>query len=493
MTQVAGNRGHQPPYSLSSSSRQAGRAPSNKQSGQNAQPVRFGGGPVHNMMSNGWQGFVNLSLPTFEKITEVFIWGFLAQDVVAMWLPRIFALLTEGREKYDPKEDPKAKDLPFAKQLTKWVDGNLKGLNWENFKEGTKREFATGPGLLIVPAVLFIGASKLANSSVKMPFSAVKGIGKGLERKFEKDSLDKLPEVTPEVYQKAVQEYVNSIFVDPLLIQHKGDALKKWSEDWVKNLLLENSKAKKEETTRLSGVLKKIIRDFNREHRIMPYPAKGNGKEITNLIADKYPLHRSEATWVSYQPIKLTELLDEDLEKAAQRLRQLPINDVLRDLKGMEGLVKEVGEKAADSEPLSELARNTTQKLIKMKFGLAMTATVVTAAYLAKLAFWAQSHGTYQATRFLNEKNAQAHSAKAKASHPQSAGTHMPSQCGNSPLSNTPLAGSTYALQPAFSAAPQLAQPLPFALAAQAWSPNPFGLPQLGAPLKFGSTERGDV
>lgn len=449
MTQVSGNRGVQPPYkpSVSADPRRSVQSKSTQSVGQNAQPVRFRGGAVQQALGNGWNGFVNLSLPSFEKITEVFIWGFLAQDVIAMWLPRIYALLTEGRKKYDPKDDPKAKNEPFGTQFRKYIKGNVEGLNWQNFSEGTKREFATGPGLLIVPAGIFVAASRLVNPAIKMPFQAVKGLGKGLAEHMQ-DVKDK------DAFRKELKGYVRSIFQDPKLTTAKGKELEAWSNQWVDNLYNENIPAKKQKMDELSKQLNEMVRDFNQTNRMEPYFRKPGAKTpIERLMEDEHPLHRKESTWISYRPKLLFETPikegitpERQLAKADRSLRQMPVTEVLRDLTRMEGMVKDI-ESRAKEVALSDAAQQTMQSLVAKKGLMSLFATVTAAAYTVKLAFWAQSHDTYQATRFLNEKTAQNHGSQPQcANAPSSRRSNM-----SQPQSISSTAGSANALQPAFS------------------------------------------
>ncbi len=501
MDQVAGHRGRLSPYSPIPTTRQSGRVIAGSFSPQKSAGVRFGG--LQNAAAGSWQGFVNFSLPTFEKITEVFLWAFLAQDVVAMWLPRIYALLTEGRAKYDPKTDPNAKDLPFGKQVSKWVDGNLKGLNWGNFKEGTKREFATGPGLLMVPAFVFLLANKLANPSVTMPYPALKTMGAGLAEHLEGHS--------PEHYKTQLKDYISSIFADPDLKNHswkvEGKADRKiadWANDWVEHLFKEypSTEAKEKHSKKLTDELKTAIRDFNRKDRILPYEKEGSG--VRSLMSDKNPLHRSESTWVAYE----RKVLDESLAKgdqtlAAQKLRQIPTAEVLSDLERMAGFARAVGEKATSGVTLAESARLSTEKLIKMKFGLAVGATVITAAYLTKLAFWAQNHGAYQATRLLNEKalNNQACKQPNKAARSPQAGiapmTNAHCLVPAQPLNpvNPALAGSAYGLQPVFSvgASPATRFPLGLPVRQSGWGTHPLNGKPAVSNVQFGKNAKPEL
>ena len=435
MVQVQRNRGVQPPDNhLFASPRKSGRVQADVQAGQKSHVVRFSGNGAHAAVGNAWQGFVRHSVPTFQNITEVFIWGFLAQDVIAMWLPRIYALLTEGRKKYDPQSDPAVKTQPFGTQFKKWVAGNYKGLNWDNFCEGTKREFATGPGLLMVPAAVFLAVSRIANSAVKMPFASVEGLGKGLAEHFEAAHLNNKT-LDDKTYQKAVQNYISELFQDSKLKEtlkdeKGGKFLDGWSKAWVQNFDQADANEKAKTTQKLSQQLQDTVRKFNREHRSLKYAEN-------SLIKDDYPLLRSESTWVSYRPTKQGD-------KAAKHLKQMPMTELLHDLEKMEGLVKAAKDKAVSAGSVSEAMQQTMARMVKVKFGLSVGATLVTSAYLIKLAFWAQNHDSYQATRLLNEK-----ASEKKGSHRSA--PMAESNCSATPQSLPTTAGSTFGLQPAFS------------------------------------------
>lgn len=116
----------------------------------------------------------------FGKISGVFLVAFLAQDVVAMWLPRIGVSLKRQREIYDPNQDPASKNMPMKDQVKNWVWKNFKGLNWANFAEVAGRELATGPGVLALPTLLYIFARRAyGKSAIELGHKPLKEMAEG--------------------------------------------------------------------------------------------------------------------------------------------------------------------------------------------------------------------------------------------------------------------------------------------------------------------------
>lgn len=125
-----------------------------------AQP-KFGG-PLTTRLTNLKLATGAKTLIASEKIVEMFLWNFLILDACGMWLPRIRVSLTRGAIPYDVREDPEMKDKPLPVQVKKTIKENIKGYNWVNFYEEASREFATGPGMLMVPAVMYLLAKRLS-------------------------------------------------------------------------------------------------------------------------------------------------------------------------------------------------------------------------------------------------------------------------------------------------------------------------------------------
>lgn len=434
MTQPVGHRGPQPLNYVSPSARpKTGRRKAGPQVGSTASGVKFGGGMG--------QSLLNGSVGTFQKITEVFLWGFLAQDALAMWLPRVWTSLQEGKETYDPNEDPQVKNKPFGDQVKAWLTGNWKGLNWVNFFEGTKREFATGPGLLAVPATAFMLNRALANPATELSTSSINGFGEGLQHHLVKEKYKNLftGEKGKESLKNAVKDYVEEAFVDikrmvedvsqtpeaRVKARELQKIIKVWAnaevDESVKHASLPGPKRLVENVKQAFGqgspdknlpALRKSVEeklwDFNREYRINKYDFKKLG-----VIVDTNPLNNTGKTWVSYQPEKIEKILADkvttaDIENAKKAVRQTEFANVKNDVARIGGYVNKIWNNHADKEgsKIAEATERTVKELTRNKWLFGGGVTLLTAAYLVKLAFWAQNHGTYQATRLLTDNAA---------------------------------------------------------------------------------------
>lgn len=430
MTQAVGHRGPQPPNYVSSFARpKAGsKLATRPQPKANANGVKFGG---------MGQALMNGSVNTFQNITEVFLAGFLAQDVFAMWMPRVKTALQEGQETYDPTQDPEMKDKPFKEQARAWVTGNVQGLNWINFFEATKREFATGPGLLAVPALAFMINRALANPAIELSHASLKGIGEGLPEHLKETSAQFK---NKNEFSKVVKGYLENTFTDinhvadkglegadsKVSKQAKGEAgkireiVKQWIDTEVdgsvkhaelsgRKRFVENFKrtfGKGNVNENLPTLREKVeteIWNFNRKYRINEY------KEMQGLIQDKAPLNNTAKTWHSYRLDKIKAALAEKTEavvaEAKKGLRQTEFANIRNDVTRVGGFINKAWEKyeAGNKSNIAKATDDAMKSLITRKWAFGTGVTLLTAAYLVKLAFWAQNHGTYQATRLLND------------------------------------------------------------------------------------------
>jgi len=195
----------------------------------------------------------------FQPISENFVWEFTAQDVVALWIPRIINALRRGRHPYDPNEDPSLRE---GKPLQQWLHSvvqNTKGLNWSNAREESYREFETGPGIFIAPSIIFaLGSSavlghlalQMSNKDLHTYTNALtqlkptlKGAGDAdavaqqffqhlLENGHFKPHLNQPIEIpTPKGTEGVSEKLVKMMNVATGKKNHTGqDALKVWSE-----------------------------------------------------------------------------------------------------------------------------------------------------------------------------------------------------------------------------------------------------------------------
>lgn len=95
----------------------------------------------------------------FQPITENYLWAFMAQDVLGLWIPRIYGSLERGRIKYDEKKDPHAVHRSPSQQRRYHILKTIRGLNYWNGWEETAREIQNGPGIFIGQGFLYAGAA----------------------------------------------------------------------------------------------------------------------------------------------------------------------------------------------------------------------------------------------------------------------------------------------------------------------------------------------
>ncbi len=388
--------------------------------------VRFGG---------GWSGalavcanrtgdrLTSLLLPIFQTISEVFLAAFLALDVVSMWLPRIGTSLLTGSEQKDPKQDPYAKNLPFKEQVRWWIRENTRGLNWLNFAEETKREFATGPGLLIIPGVAFALARRLmvAQSAVKLDHKELNGLTHGFIEHLKQSPLGNIEgKIKPDDFKAELTKYIADCFKDPglkaTLLTDKGmaktygQALDAWSKKFVDAAFgvidPEYQGNPKEYAQFLQDELYQQLREYNLTYRLKPhditYLHQGvEQKKAPEAIKNLLP--RSDSAWIGYNQGKYPAF------DGVEQVSPKPIKQFLNNLKQWIDLPKSVwGQKTVNGTgvlqgTLPELLESGLKKLVTQKFVLATGVLVSSAYYMSRLAFWAQSHDSYQATRTLKQ------------------------------------------------------------------------------------------
>lgn len=428
-----GQRGGQPLYIAIQTSRQkVAQRPAQDARSEGPHGVKFGSGFGKKAIDG--------SVSVFQKINEVFIWGFLAQDVVGMWLPRVGTSLKVGREPYDPSEDPEAKNLPFDQQVKKWIIGNVKGLNWVNFSEGTKRESATGPGLLAMPALLFMMNRYMGNPSQELSFASMTRLRKGFREHLKAQEAQGRTIDTKEAYKAEVHKYIRSMFVDPDVKNVKigRQSLDDWCKAWTETAFAETDKNAwervKDNFGKKSGpayklgemaeALHKHILAFNREHRAVQYDAPKGASPLAEFIKDDAPLHRADHVWASYQP----HLSGEEAKK---QLDNVHVSKITEDLKRFGWAARSIWDNHQTKKEgytlLSEAVDKTMKDLVVRKFWLGVGTTVLSALYLTRLAFWAQNHGTYQAVRQFRD-DAPGNKKKHQGASQPSAQAAMPMQ-----------------------------------------------------------------
>ncbi len=293
-----------------------------------AQPVRLQPKPYQPRFGLNMASHMLQPTTWFQLISENFVWAFLAQDVIALWIPRIINALRRGRNPYDPAVDPAMEGRSPLYQLGHSLYKNTKGLNWKNSLEETLREVETGPGLFIAPSIVFGLGSALAlgRLAVTMGYHDLQAyknafintvrssqllhrnvpagtLEKGLTYEFMKNMLhhghfkagiDKLLPTsfmkTSEVDQSLVQ-FLQKAYPQKSLSQVTfKDALNAWLGRWVrltpqKGKLIDSQFVNK--TNELEGLMKRLVFWFNEsilknaKHGYLRIPSLGKQAETT--------------------------------------------------------------------------------------------------------------------------------------------------------------------------------------------------------------------
>lgn len=374
-------------------------------------------GLAHNVARTGGNFLSQSSerlIPLFEKITEVFVWSFLAQDAVAMWLPRVGTSLATGRIPYETSEDPSVQKLPFKEQAKIWLMKNIKGLNWVNFNEETKREFATGPGVLTIPALIFMFSRRMfGKSAAELNYHTLKEMTHGFQQHLANSPLaNKTGAVTPNEYQAEVRKFFASMFEDPDFKKFKvpganqtyREYLDSWADDYVKAVFNSPTRKEKNEALRkLGDQLEEVLTGFNRNHRLKPFQYARNG--FTDMV--ERPLHRADYIHVAF-------------DKASKPSHE-PIGHLVRNVRRWSDFAETVWKEkrfgGANGQMLEgkigDIAERIFKKVAAKKMFIAIGTTLLAGAYLVKLAFWAQNHDSYNATRLLKDTPGGGHGAPA--------------------------------------------------------------------------------
>ena len=400
---------------------------------------QFSGAALTQMGNRVMQSGSRKLIPVFQNITELFIAAFLAQDLVAMVLPRIQKSLMRGRDEYDPAKDPNAKDLPFTQQMRKWVTGNVSGLNWANASEESKRELATGPGMLVIPAVAYaIARRMMGKTAVELGHAPLNAMSQGFMDHLKEAGLADAKEITPVQYRAELSKFLSKSFCDPALnttqvgktAQTYRQYLDDWSKRWVDGLFgAETAKGRKDALETLGEELKGKMTAFNRVARLGEdtIGQAGSGKYALEMNGVKElierPLHRSDYAWTAF----------------GNKPQHQPLAHLVEDLRRWgdyaETVFKEKTLNAGNaSKTLHEVAEGTLKRLVNKKFLMGIGLTLVSGLYLVKVAKWAMSHDTYQANRKLQlgaAPAAGAPAATAQAPQPATAPQAAPSNGGH--------------------------------------------------------------
>lgn len=335
----------------------------------------------------------------FQKITEIYLVGFLAIDVVALWITRIIKGLQRGAEKYDAANDPANEGLPPSKVLQKSFRKNLQGLNWLNGLEEALREVITGPAGFVVPAVTFSFASRqFAKNSIEMgygPLTQMKDAFANYAATAGKDSATLKPAEFKNLYRDFLRNVLKAD--DDMLSKtidvsgkNKGKTFAQyiddWTERWVKTAgkSLESDLPAKEQKTVRTALEKlnaefeeTLVKGYNRKHRL------GDRLYHHNNIAARLADKSGQATTVSK-----------------------PIDELLTSFTRFKDFSREVVKSQNPGGKLSEVVEKTYRKLVGKKFFFGILATLAASAFMYVIPRISQRNKHYPANRLYMEGGA---------------------------------------------------------------------------------------
>ncbi len=421
---------------------QAGKAPALNAASQN---VRFSGFLPPALETR----LLNKSIWTFSQITEVFLWAFLAQDAIAMWMPRIRQSLVTGAIEYDPTQDPENKFLTPWQLLKKHTTKTLQGLNWVNFNEETKREFATGPGVLLIPTIAYAAARRLfCERAVELGHGPLTQLTYGfiehLKNNPELDQVQLLKNATLshqgktmngiQAFQQEVKNYIKSRFDFGDLLEQTSEFVEHTPQtqnktSWLSRLTRSASNAAAEvaptppvaKEMKVSQYLENwvdrwVTQVFSGDKTSFAHLEKEFEENMLTMNRRLAPSNLYKVDQIKIKLAKQPKDLGNVPSKLTTKTQYLHIDEFTHQLNRWNDFVKNVYKtkigdrpgfgiipKMAVSDNLSSLAEKMYRQLVTKKAVLAVTVSGLTGWYLYKLAFWAQNHDSYHATRLLTE------------------------------------------------------------------------------------------
>ena len=380
--------------------------------------VAFGAAGSSNVVAHSLRQFntkaQDVALKILPPTTEIFLWTFLTQDFVFMLLPRVRQALLRGAIKYDPSQDPENKQLTPLQLNKKYVTKTVQGWNWLNLSEEVKRELATGPGVLLIPTVMFSAARHMfGKSSVGLSYAPLTELKNAFVHHLNHlpDSLKSLNQpgqsVSAADHKEILRTFVRnqSQFSgkerNTMITLKAGKAgrtenvtmplhkyMDEWSDRWAQAVVQESGSKRGKPSQGLKQLAEEleyvVTEGVNRKHsqldklyKIDEMPVRvfkqGRDKQWTKSVASK-------------KVSQFTNELNQWKDYAMEVLKTKTSGGRAR--KGYQNSV-------------SELADSLYRKLVGRKFALSILGTTITGLYLTRLAKWSQSNDEYPANRLL--------------------------------------------------------------------------------------------
>ncbi|MBY0450804.1 MAG: hypothetical protein K2X01_09300 [Cyanobacteria bacterium] len=358
--------------------------------------VQFGGAITNISRRLGDVAANNLE-KVFQNIVEIFLWAFIAQDVVSMWVPRIEVSLTRGRVHYDPTTDPSNQGLTPRQQMAKSLVKNIKGLNWPNLYEETMREVATGPGVLMVPTVIYsIARRTFGKQASEMGYQPLSKMAHTFMDHLKGADSKKLTQ--KHAYTQSVQSFVRNLFQDTefekakLASGQSGKAfLDNWSGRWAEQLFNNDHSTRDKALGELSHELTTAVEGFNRKHPRMAELLKTQ----TDVTVTKVRLFKRAAAEKAGKAAVFKPSVD--FIKAGDLTGYLTkFNDFMRTV-----YEEKVGKHVGDQ--FAALANKIYHRLTVRKAIMGLSATLLTGIYLTYLVKLTQHNDSYVANRLLTD------------------------------------------------------------------------------------------
>ncbi|MBK8190480.1 MAG: hypothetical protein IPK79_08530 [Vampirovibrionales bacterium] len=431
--------------------------------------VAFGG---ETLLARAGQRVANPLLRVFNQIDASYLVGFVAMDVVGLWIERIFTGLVAGRYRYDAKADPQNRDLSPWRIHLKSARKNLQGLNWTNMWEELKREALTAPGCLGLPSLAFAWArwkrrtqaNELGYTSLKTlthSFSEKLGALKGplTPQAFQSHLKTALSELFPDAAMRATaldtgceplaRAYGLIAGIDNTSAAHTyGDFIDQWAERFSQRAsegLSSPEPLSRQDFKRVSQALVTLNDDL--KTALLEHYNRLHGDDV-------HALNRGDVV------TRLWENPASAQGPAIETLQRRPLAKLLNDLTLYKDALQEAF-RVHQTQPqgvFAQALRATERRILRSKFAFAMIGTGLGSAWLLMLPHFVQKSARYPATRLYLQRTPQ------KADAPTPSPTSSVASMSQSP---SPLS-------PAASVLPQAANKT----ASQIWPPRSALWPQ---------------
>ncbi len=372
-------------------------------------------------------------LKIFNLISEEYLYAFLALDVVALWITRILKGLDRGKITYDPKTDPKAKDMGPWEQLKYTWRKNIQGLNWANAREEALREILTGPGALIMPTLVYAYArNKYKGSAMQLGYPAMVEMKNTYIDHLSRSHLNGITgKISAKEYTRNLSDFVVNLFDDPHGL-HRKDPKYRELQEMLKHRI-EIAHPATGQTSRVT--VREYIRSWADEWakkatEPITKPPKIDGKSFDEMAKElkEALIHKYNRQVMPNGAAHSGEVLVRTLQesgkggKPTSKIQLRSLDEVLNNLKYFKDYANTVYEthtKTPNSK-IAEVAEYGYRRLTRNKFVFAIIATLVASLYLFTLPRLVQKEGHYPANRLYQEgeENAGKDQAPPKKTQP---------------------------------------------------------------------------